>query len=115
MPRIEMPILVRLSQRELAQLLGRSELDNGVQRLGGLTVVLRPSAAQRQGRVPPDLVGPLGAPTSLHALAGAFREVEPALFRRLKASPALAKRYVLEPAAALSELERESDAYGLAK
>lgn len=116
MPRYEMPIVVRLSQQELAEALRRPAGDLAVQRLGGLTVVLRP--ARETGprwEVPADLVGALGSPTSLLALAGAFRPVEPALFRRLRACPALAKRYVLDPEATLTELAQANDTQGFAK
>ena len=116
MPRYELPIVVRLSQQELAQALRRPVGDLAVQRLGGLTVVLRPARERgSRGEGPADLVGALGAPTSLLALAGAFRSVEPALFRRLRSCPALAKRYVLEPEATLNELAQASDPQGLAK
>ena len=105
MPRYEMPIVVRLTQQELAEALRRPVGDRAVQRLGGLSVVLRPSEARTQtGEVPEDLVGALGGPTALLALAGAFRPVEPALFRRLRSCPKLAKRFVLEPEATLTEL-----------
>jgi hypothetical protein len=104
MPRLELPIIVRLSLQELARALGRPDGDSSVQRLGGLTVVLRPCAEGCSPLPAPDLVGPLAGPPSLLALAGTFRPVEPALFRRLKADPALAKRFVLDPAAALQEL-----------
>ena len=105
MPRHEMPIVVRLSQQELAQALRCPVGDVAVQRLGGLTVVLRPAAARGPSwAVQEDLVGALGGPTALLALAGAFRPIEPGLFRRLRACPALAKRFVLEPQATLREL-----------
>lgn len=116
MPRFEMPIVVRLSQQELADALRRPVGDLAVQRLGGLTVVLRPAREhEARSEVPADLVGALGSPTSLRALAGAFRPVEPALFRRLRACPALARRYVLEPVATLRELAQASDTHGFAK
>lgn len=116
MPRYELPIVVRLSQQELAEALRRPIGDLAVQRLGGLTVVLRP-ARERDPRceVPADLVGALGSPTSLMALAGAFRPVEPAIFRQLRSCPALAKRYVLEPEATLKELARARNSQGFAK
>jgi hypothetical protein len=105
MPRYEMPIVVRLSQQELADTLRRPLQDVAVQRLGGLTVVLRPAREQLPScEAPEDLVGALGGPTALLALAGAFRPVEPALFRRLRACPELAKRFVMNPADTLNEL-----------
>lgn len=104
MPRLELPIIVRLSLQELARALGRSAADSSVQRLGGLTVVLRASSARPTAQPAPDLVGMLAGPPSMLALAGAFRPVDPQLFRRLKANPALAKRFVLDPAATLQEL-----------
>jgi hypothetical protein len=104
MPRTELPIIVRLSQQELASALGRSAGDSSVQRLGGLTVVLR-ARTERPPLAPVlDLIGTLAGPPSLLALAGVFRPVEPDVFRRLKDNPALAKRFVLDPAAALREL-----------
>ena len=116
MPRHELPIVVRLSQQELADALRRPVGDVAVQRLGGLTVVLRPvRESGPRWEVPSDLIGALGSPTSLLALAGAFRPVEPALFSRLRACPALAKRYVLEPEATLSELAQAGERYGFAK
>jgi hypothetical protein len=100
-----MPIIVRLSREELAEALRRPVADLAVQRLGGLTVVLRPSRERHPSYdMCDDLVGALGGPTTLSALAGAFRPVEPALFRRLRSCPALAKRFVLNPQATLSEL-----------
>jgi hypothetical protein len=70
-------------------------------------VVLR-SQTERHSALPvPDLVGTLAGPPSLLALAGVFRPVEPELFRRLKGNPALAKRFVLDPAATLQELGSE--------
>jgi hypothetical protein len=105
MPRYEMPVVVRLSVEELAEALRRPVADVAVQRLGGLTVVLRPNRERPPSYdVPEDLVGALGGPTTLLALAGAFRPVAPALFRRLRSCPALAKRFVLNPQATLSEL-----------
>jgi len=105
MPQYEMPIVVRLSQQELAETLRRPVADVTVQRLGGLTVVLRPAREQLPRReATEDLVGALGSPTALLALAGAFRPVAPAVFRRLRRCPALAKRFVLNPADTLSEL-----------
>jgi hypothetical protein len=105
MPRYEMPIVVRLSQQELADTLRRPLADVAVQRLGGLTVVLRPAREQLPSReAPEDRVGALGGPTALLALAGAFRPVAPAVLRRLRCCPALAKRFVLNPAGTLSEL-----------
>jgi len=107
MPRKELPIVVRLSQLELAQALGQSADDSSVQRLGGLTVVLRPiqpGPGPEPTPAPLDLVGAMGGPPALHALAGAFRPIEQSLFRRLKANPALARRFVLEPSRALAEL-----------
>lgn len=104
MPRLELPIIVRLSLQELARALGRPDEDSSVQRLGGLTVLLR-SRTERPSALPaPDLIGTLAGPPALLALAGAFRPVEPELFQRLKANPELAKRFVLDPAAALQEL-----------
>jgi hypothetical protein len=81
-----------------------------VQRLGGLTVVLRASTERPSALPAPDLVGMLAGPPSILALAGAFRPVDPELFRRLKANPALAKRFVLDPAATLQELGRAEEA-----
>lgn len=103
MPRLELPIVVRLSLQELARALGRPDGDRSLQRLGGLTVVLR-SSSQLPVAPLPDLVSMLAGPLSLRALAGAFRPVEPAIFQQLKANPALAKRFVLDPAATLREL-----------
>jgi hypothetical protein len=105
MPRTELPIIVRLSQQELARALGRPTNDSSVQRLGGLTVVLLPRSDAAAGTPLPDLIGTLAGPPSLQALAGSFRPVEPALLRRLKTNPALAKRYVLDPVATLRELD----------
>lgn len=110
MPRLELPIIVRLSLQELARALGRPDGDSSVQRLGGLTVILRSRTEQHSAPPAPDLVGTLAGPPSLLALAGVFRPVEPELFRRLKANPALAKRFVLDPAAALRELGGGDDA-----
>ena len=107
MPRKELPIVVRLSQLELAQALGQPADDSSVQRMGGLTVVLRPiqpGPGPEPTPAPLDLVGAMGGPPALRALAGAFRPVELSLFRRLKANPALARRFVLEPSRALAEL-----------
>jgi hypothetical protein len=114
MPRYELPIVVRLSQQELAEALRRPIGDLAVQRLGGLTVVLRPARGPRR-EVPADLVGMLGSPASLMALAGAFRPVEPALFRVLRACRALAKRFVLDAEASLNELAHSGDHQGFAK
>jgi hypothetical protein len=105
MPRKEMPIVVRLTQLELAQALGQPVDDSSVQRLGGLTVVLRPiEAGSEHAAAPVDLIGAMGGPPELRALAGAFRPIEQRLFRCLKADPALARRFVLNPGSALAEL-----------
>jgi hypothetical protein len=107
MPRKELPIVVRLSQLELAEALGQPADDSSVQRMGGLTVVLRPiqpGPGPEPTPAPLDLVGATGGPPALRALAGAFRPIEQSLFRRLKANPALARRFVLEPRRALAEL-----------
>ena len=104
MPRTELPIIVRLSQQELACALGRPDGDSSVRRLGGLTVVLRARTEPPSLMPVPDLLGTLAGPPSLLALAGVFRPVEPDVFRRLKGNPELAKRFVLDPAAALREL-----------
>lgn len=107
MPRKELPIVVRLSQLELAEALGQPADDSSVQRMGGLTVVLRPIQAgpgPEPTPAPLDLIGAMGGPPALRALAGAFRPIEQSLFRRLKANPALARRFVLEPSRALAEL-----------
>ena len=107
MPHKELPIVVRLSQLELAQALGQPADDSSVQRMGGLTVVLRPiqpGPGPEPTPAPLDLVGAMGGPPALRALAGAFRPIEQSLFRRLKANPALARRFVLEPSRALAEL-----------
>jgi len=104
MHRKEMPIVVRLSQTELAEALGQPD-DSSVQRLGGMTVVLRPVEVEREPEPAPiDLIGAIGGPPMLRALAAAFRTVEHNLFRRLKANPALARRFVLNPAGTLAEL-----------
>jgi len=104
MQRKEMPIVVRLSRTELAQALGRPD-DSSVQQLGGLTVVLRPVEAEQEPEpAPTDLIGAIGGPPMLRALAAAFRTVEHSLFRRLKADPALARRFVLDPGSTLAEL-----------
>jgi hypothetical protein len=103
-----MPIVVRLSQLELAEALGQPVDDSSVQRLGGLIVVLRPiqpGPGPEHTPAPLDLVGAMGGPPALRALAGAFRPVEQNLFRRLKANPALARRFVLNPASVLAELD----------
>ena len=100
----EMPIVVRLSQTELAEALGQPD-DSAVQQLGGMTVVLRPVEAEQEPEpAPTDLIGAIGGPPTLRALAAAFRTVEHSLFRRLKANPALARRFVLDPGSALAEL-----------
>ncbi|HKO91282.1 MAG TPA: hypothetical protein VJU61_09030 [Polyangiaceae bacterium] len=100
----EMPIVVRLSQTELVQALGPSD-DSSVQRMGGLTVILRAiQVGPERATVPDDLIGAIGGPPALRTLAAAFRTVEQSLFRRLKADPALARRFVLDPGSALAEL-----------
>ncbi|MEY4551576.1 MAG: hypothetical protein RL685_7771 [Pseudomonadota bacterium] len=62
MPRTELPIIVRLSQQELANALGRSAGDSSVQRLGGLTVVLRARTERLSPASAPDLIGTLAGP-----------------------------------------------------
>jgi hypothetical protein len=105
MPSYEMPVVVRMSKEELAAALGRPLSDPDVERLGGLNVVLHPIGDTAKVAAHPTLAAAPGAEAALMALAQTLKPIEEKLFQRLRSNPALAKRFLVNPAATLEELE----------
>jgi hypothetical protein len=105
MPSYEMPVVVRMNKEELAAALGRPTSDPDVERLGGLNVVLHPIGDTAKVAAHPALAAAPGAGAALTALAQTLKPIEEKLFQRLRSNPALAKRFLVNPAATLDELE----------